>query len=230
MKSVYLNTFILKNNGLSCNLFSWHANKISSKFACTLGLIFILFFFTQCGIAHLMTIRKSDYEPRSEYNQYLAKHNIDTTFSYQLKPIYLDSLSNKKYSLNLYKTQHQGNPSVLQLRMYDNKGKFIYGHEQCFGDVDAFPILDSLPFKKVEYLPVNMNLLFINDLNWIQLTGEQRDKLVILNNKYPYTIIAAYAVWPGWYSHHTLRRLNKYVNTYGKENFLLICVNMTRMK
>lgn len=194
-------------------------------------LLFIVsVFFSQCEIVHLATIRKADYEPRSEYNHYLSKHGFDTTYSFQLNSKYFDSISSIKYALNLYKVEHNGKASVSQLRMYDNHGHFIYGYEQCFGDIDFFNVLDSLPFKKEPRLPVNMNLSFEKDLNWINLSDIEKHLILRQNSIYPFTIIAVYALWPGWYSHHTLKRLNDYVNKYGKENFLIIYVNMTREK
>lgn len=195
-----------------------------------LGLIFFLLFFTQCEIAHLTTIRKDDYEPRSEYNQYLTKNGLDTTFSYQLNPQYIDSISNIKYALNFYKVEHGGKASVSQLRMYNTAGHFIYGYEQCFGNIDYFSILDSMPFKIEPNLPVNMNLSLRNDLNWINLTDSERKNILEQSLNYPYTIIATYSIRWGYYSNHTIKHLKKYIKNFGNENFLIIYVNMTRVK
>jgi hypothetical protein len=64
-----------------------------------------------------------------------------------MNPAYFDSLSTAKFAINTYKLINKVPASPVQIRMYNNNGQFLYGWEQCFGDLKKLGILDILPFK-----------------------------------------------------------------------------------
>lgn len=164
-------------------------------------------------------------ECTSEYNSFLLKNGIDTTYSYQLSYNYRDSLSLEKYAINLYKLKSNTKASPIQIRFYSIDGELLNGYEQCFGDIYRFSLLDSLPMKHAPWLPINYKLNLNNDLNLINLRIDERNKILMQKDKHKFVIIVMYSVWANWYSKHILKAVKSYIKKYGEANFLFIKVN-----
>lgn len=188
-------------------------------------LVILLLSFSSCGIYHYFSVKDRSSESNLLYNRFLLKNGIDTTYSYQLAVNYKDSLSLEKYAINLYKLKSGGKAAPIQIRLYSPDGRLLNGYEFCFGDINKFSLLDSLPMKKVPWLPINYNLNLYNDLNLLNISNDERTKILLQKDKHRFVIIAMYSVWVNWYSKHVLGAVNGYINKYGKENFLFIKVN-----
>jgi hypothetical protein len=178
-----------------------------------------------CSLIHLLSFKEQRIETSDEYTKFLLKNGVDTSFSYQLSQKYYDSISSKRYAINLYKLGHNSNASPIQIRLYSPEGELLNGWEYCFGEITRFPLLDSVPMKKVSYLPINYNLNLYNDLNLLDISPNERNTILSQAKKHDYVIIGMYSIWSGWYSKHTLKVLNNYINKNGKEKFLFIKVN-----
>jgi hypothetical protein len=196
--------------------------KINKQIIYSLVLLLVL---NSCSLIHFLSFKDQGIETPVAYTKFLLQNGIDTTFSFQLSPEYYDSLSTKKYALNLYKTTHNSHASPIQIRFYSNEGKLLNGWEQCFGEITKFPLLDSVPMKKVSHLPINYDLNLNNDLNLLNISSSKRKLIMVQSKKYDYTIIAMYSIWSGWYSKHALKVVNKYINENGKEKILFIKMN-----
>lgn len=190
-------------------------------------LIFIIFLliFSGCGIVHYLSLTERHDESLAEANIYLTQIGIDTNLSYQISKKSLDSLGNPKFALNLYKLETGAKPSPVQVRMYDNEGRFLYGWEQCFGPLHKFDILDSIPFKHVNYLPVNLNLTLKTDISLFQVNEDQHNALIKKGQDFDYVIIVFWAKWAGWYSKNTLHLIKDYVDKYPNKKILFIKLN-----
>jgi hypothetical protein len=178
-----------------------------------------------CSLIHFLSMKDRVPECSSEYNKFLLKNDVDTNYSYQIALNYRDSISYEKYAINQYKLKSNAKASPIQIRFYSRDGELLNGYEQCFGDINEFELLDSLPMKSVSWLPINYKLSLKNDLNLINLSMEERNNILFQKDKYNYVIIVMYSVWSNWYSKHTLRAINSYIKKYGEANFLFIKVN-----
>ena len=59
-----------------------------------------------CSIVYYTnaSLHKKDGEPKSEYNSFLSRLGLDTTYSYQIhEKKNIDSLSTEKYAINVRK-------------------------------------------------------------------------------------------------------------------------------
>ena len=133
----------------------------------------------------------------------------------------------EKYALNTYKLKHNGTFSAIQIRLYNTTNGFIYGWEQCFGDLNKLGILKSFPFLERPHLPVNRNLFLSNEIDIIDISDKEKERLLTTINKFDYVIIVYWSKWPGWYSKDALKRVNKYVTKHSSENILFLKINIS---
>lgn len=178
-----------------------------------------------CVIAHLASVQKPKPEYPKDYNIYLSKIGYDTTYSYQILKSHIDSLSDIKYALNLYKVQSGGGASAIQIRMFDKNGDLVGGYEQCFGEINRTRVLETYPMKLFRTGLINTNLKLENDLNWINITEDEKQRIIEQSLKHEYTAIVLYPMWAGWYSKHPLKVFKKYVVKHGKERTFIVLVN-----
>jgi len=175
-------------------------------------------------LIHLFSVKEKTSENMNESNKILSKFNFDTLFSYQLCGNCIDSLSVEKYAINTYKLKTKDGASPLELRMYNNNGQFINGWEMCFGDIHKLGILDSIPFKRVNHLPINYNLSLSTDLSIVNIPN--RELLHKEIQKSDYIIILYWAKWAGWFNRDVIRETQKYLKKNRKRySILLIAVN-----
>ena len=190
-------------------------------------LLSALLLFNKCFVFHISSLEEQSYKSPEVYNHYLSELNYDTSYSFQLNPRYFDSLTTIKYGLNRYKIEHNSPGfSATQIRFYDKTGMLISGYEQCFGEIKKIPaLLDTFPMRNVAQLPVNYSINLENDLNWIDISDNERASITALIDSTEYTIILAYSIWTGWFSKHILEVFQEYLSQYNDEEYLLILVN-----
>lgn len=187
-------------------------------------LICFIISLNSCDLVHILTVRKMSPESMKESNKFLSKYKIDTTFSYQVYKNCIDSLSIEKYAINTYKLKSGTAASPLQLRMYNNKGVFVNGWEMCFGDIHFLGILDSIPFKKINHLPINQKLSLSSDLSILNI--ENRTLLQQEIEKSDYVILLYWAKWVGWFNRDLIRSTQTYLLQIKKRySVLFISVN-----
>ncbi|MDR1346555.1 MAG: hypothetical protein LBK03_07645 [Bacteroidales bacterium] len=188
-------------------------------------IILLLFSFSSCTfIRFITTVKDPQNENQNDNQQYVLSLGFDTTFSYQLCKSGIDSLSQEKYVLSLYKYDDKYSASVLQLRMYDHAGNFIQGWEQCFWDLHKLGVLDSFPLKRISHLQINYNLKLQQDISLLNISNQSLLDTAIAYNDY--VLIVYYARWTGWFCKDLLKAAKKYVAKHQKEqNILLILVN-----
>lgn len=187
--------------------------------------LFLLFFLQSCFVVHIASIKDSQPESSKDYNKYLSQIGYDTSFSYKISKDYRDSISHAKYALNLHKVEYGGKASVMQIRMYDNKGNLVAGYEQCFGEIRRTKVLETFPMKLLDKKIVNTKLKLKSDLNWINTTESVKQQIVEQSQKHEYTAIVFYSMWAGWYSKHPLKAFHSYVSKHGKDRTFIILVN-----
>jgi len=166
-------------------------------------------------------------ESLTQAKVYLSTLSIDTTNAYKILPSYIDSLSYVKYQIDTYKLEHGTKASPVQLRMYDSHGTFIYGWTQCFGPIERLGLLDSIPLKQLDRLPVNKSLSFQTDLNLFSISEAKRAEHLQNLMKYDYTIIVFWAQWTGWYSKNLLKNIRKYIHKHGDKKIQLLTLNIS---
>ncbi len=189
--------------------------------------IFLIVLLSGCSIVHYANARlhKKDGEPRSEYNSFLSRLGLDTTYSYQIhEKKNIDSLSTEKYAINVWKLKHNGIAGPVQIRMFDNKGQFISGWENCYGELKYFSLFDTIPFRRYSFIPINPLINLQTDLSLVKINNDENLMNSIENCDYVITVY--YAKWTGYYSKNAIREVlnyyNEYKNTY---NILLIFIN-----
>ena len=187
--------------------------------------MFILF--QGCSLYHFLSVEEKKYDTEEEVYTFLEELEIDTNFSYSIKQEYLDSLSFEKYALSTYKLEHKGKASAVQIRLYDTTNGFVYGWEQCFGDLKKLGILKSFPFSEKAHLPVNRNLFLLNEIDIIKLSAKEKDELLVAINKYDNVVIVYWSIWSGWYSKDALKRVNSFVAKHSSENILFLKINVS---
>ncbi len=190
-------------------------------------LLFLTIPLNGCIIVHYVgaELHRKNTEDRIEYNKYLSSKGFDTTFSYQIQnKAKQDSLSAEKYAINVWKIEHNGIAGPVQLRMYDNNGKFISGWENCYGELKYFNLFDSIPFRRFSFIPINPLINLKTDLSLVEI----HNKAALLNqiNHSDYIITIYYAKWAGYYSRNALKNILNYYNKYkDSNNILLIFIN-----
>lgn len=191
----------------------------------TLFCISIAVLFSGCSLIHYFSVSEMKSESMAQVNEYLIRLSIDTNHAYQILPGCIDSLSFSKYQIDTYKLEHGTKASPVQLRMYDNKGNFIYGWTQCFGSIERLGLLDSLPLKQLRHLPVNKSLSFSNDINLFNINDLEKKNIKESIENYDYVLIAFWAEWTGWYSKNLLINLIKYIKRHKEHKILLLTLN-----
>lgn len=193
-------------------------------------LLICLITFGGCSLLHFLTVNdKRPPETHAVYNAFLNNLHIDTTDSFQISGKYYDSLSSTRYALNTYKLKHDGKASPVQIRMYNSKNKLVNGYEQCFGDLSKLGMMDSVPMKKLSWLPVNYDLTLKNDLALLNVSPVCKQTILKECKNYDYTILVFYTKWAGWYSKNTVTMVKHYILQNKKYRFLFIKVNTSPM-
>ena len=158
--------------------------------------------------------------------KYISSHGIDTSFMYRIKKGYLDSLKTMTYALDTENAMRGRGASAVQIRMYSRDGNFIYGWQQCFGNINFFRLFRTVPIScKKTYLPINKHLNFWNDIKLYDISPAEKLGLTEKIKSSKYIIVVYWAEWVGHFSKSTLRKVNHYVNSNKKENILFIKVN-----
>ncbi len=178
-----------------------------------------------CSLIHYLSVSKKSSENLHMANQYLYEISGDSNYSYQISRDLLDSLSEYTYAINTYKLQHGTKASPVQMRMFDNSGVFLYGWSQCFGSIKRLGLLDNIPFKSDSHLPVNMDLSFQKDLELYDIDAQEQEHILNLIKEYDYVIVVYWAMWAGWYSKDTIKRLYKYVDSNDEYSILILKLN-----
>jgi len=189
-------------------------------------LIISVLIFTQSCL--LLTVKKPYYESISMQKKYLKSLNIDTTNVYEFNSIYKDSLNMEKYALNLWKIEHKGKASVLQIRMFDSIGNFLCGWEQCMGKAKKWNIYSTLPLNsKYIHNSINYKLNFYNDLNLFDISINEKERIIEALSKNDYTIILIWSSWAGNYCKKHLKDANKYVKSHSEKNIQVLKLNLS---
>ena len=178
-----------------------------------------------CSLVHYLTVSERTNESMHRANEYLFNISGDTSFSFQMKVDYIDSLSTRPFALNTYKLNKGTNASPVQIRMYTPDGKFIMVWSQCFGNINRLGILDSIPFKKVSHLPINLNLSLQKDLELFKISEKEREKIFETIKDFDYVVILFWAMWTGWYSKDTIKRLYRFQELNGESSILILKLN-----
>jgi hypothetical protein len=170
-------------------------------------------------------LHSKNTETSTEYNRFLSKRGFDTTFSYQIQnKEKIDSLSAKQYAINVWKINHNGIAGPVQLRMYDNSGKFISGWENCYGELKYFNLFDSIPFRRFNFIPINPLINLQTDLSLVNI--HNKEALFNQIDQSDYIISIYYAKWTGYYTKNVLKNILNYYNNYKDSNkILLIFIN-----
>lgn len=190
-------------------------------------VIILMLFLNSCSLLFpFYGIKDAKDEPMVFEKKYLTSHRIDTSNMFRLKRDWHDSLSIMTYALNTYKLTHGGKASADQIRMYDKDGKFLYGWEQCFGNINYYNLFKTVPISSKRYHnDINRNLNFWSDLKLFDLTSSEKDELTEKINKNSYIIVVYWAAWTGHFAKSTLRKVNSYVKQNEKDKILFIKVN-----
>lgn len=194
----------------------------------TIYIIILLLFLSSCNILRFAkaSFSKRENESLKVSNNYLVKRGLDTTFSYKVKPYCIDSLSNENYAINLYKINTGSTASPVQIRMFDNKGEYISGWEQCYGDLKYFDFMDSIPFKAIPSVQRNSKINLYKDLTLIDI--HNIEKLLNKINNSDYVITIYWAKWTGYYSKEVLKEVKTYYDRYKNDyKITLIFINTT---
>jgi hypothetical protein len=187
-------------------------------------ILAVFVFGTSCSLSHSLSTSDPKNEISKEFNGFIYPLTLDTAFSFQINPVYFDSLSrSKSYCLNLYKFKRGGNASPVQIRMYERSGNLVGGWEQCYGDLNHFRLFDSVPIKRIPWHPTNYEITLHNDLKLILRDGKNEEKIQHEIDTHDYTIIVFYTAWAGWYSRDAIKRTLKYVES--NHNIAIIYLN-----
>lgn len=190
-------------------------------------ILFLTITLSGCSLIHYVNanLHRKNSENRTEYNRFLSNRGFDTTFSYQIQNHdKIDSLSTVPYAINVWKINHNGTAGPVQLRMYDNSGKFISGWENCYGELKYFNLFDSIPFRRFSFIPINPQINLQTDLKLVEIHNKEALLNEIEHSDYIITIY--YAKWTGYYTRNALKNILNYYNKYKDSNkILLIFIN-----
>lgn len=189
--------------------------------------IFGLMIISSCGFVHFMGTKATVDQSKPEVANYLIENNLDC-YDYNLlfKDELIDSLSIKKYALNLWQLEYGTTQSTIQLRIYDSLGKLVNGYAQCYGEFKKLNILSEKPFKTFSHLPTNFDLRFKDDIDLWDISESDRQEIFVKANEKKYTLVIYWNIWSNYYSKVMLKELRKYLQKFQmKKEVLIILVN-----
>jgi len=195
------------------------------KYPKVIVVVLMISFFYGCDFIHFMTVSEQRSENIVQSKIFLSKLAIDTCYSYQILPAYIDSLSHSRYQIDSYKLKHGTGASPVQLRMYNSSGIFLNGWTNCFGSIKRLGLLDSLPLKQVRHLPLNKEVSFLTDLAMFNINQNEKQRLIENLKNYDFIVVVFWAEWTGWYSKDLLKRVVKYKNNHKESTILLLTLN-----
>jgi len=170
--------------------------------------------------------------PKNESNEEIDKYLIENKFqSHQYSFLLIDSLSyllsTERHSLNTYKLENGGKSSAIQLRIYDDKGDFYNGYEQCYGSLKRLNILDSNPPRIIPRFPNNQNLKFEHEFELWEIDDAIKRKIIAESKTHTYTFVLYWNIWSNYYSKVLFKEIAKYIEKHQTDDFsiLFIIVN-----
>ena len=192
-------------------------------------LVFLLFAFillslNGCMIPYLISKKDPKVESKEEYNSYLSKIGVDSTYSYQISPIYKDSINVHPYAFYNYKIEKSYPQSTTQIIIFDSTGNLHYGYDTCFGLNELEELFDSIPFKKnIAHFNYNMNKEMSLDqhLNLLDLTSIEREEILKKTKQHEFTVFVHYVKYNGLMIKRTIKDYNKHIRKNNVDAFTI---------
>lgn len=178
----------------------------------------------QCVLIVWASQSKSKPETRKEYNKYLNKLDVDTTYSFQLDTNYIDSLNLSPYALYNYKIQKGYEQSLEQIKIYTSSGELYYGYDVCFSPAMFYELLDSVPFNvNKPHLEHNLNkaVNFNYDINYINASETTKKQLLEKSKQHEFTILLTYTMSSGIISRRMIKDLNEHIKKNNVDVFVI---------
>lgn len=180
-------------------------------------LFSLIMIFNGCLLFHKMTIKDPKIESSDEYNSFLKKIGADTTFSYQIKSDFRDSINKSPYAFYNYKIEKGYPQSSTQIIIFDSTGNLFYGYDTCFGLYALDEIFDSVPFKRNEAefnYNMNNNMKLDKHLNLLSISNTEKELISQEIKKHDFTVFIHYVKYNG----SLITKIIKDYNFHIKEN------------
>lgn len=182
------------------------------------SLIFLIttLFFTSC--LFLLGIKRPKELPIADLNNFLLKHQIDTTQCYAFNRVSYDSFKKKPY-----KPGWEEGFRPIQFKVFNSNGEIISQYASCEGLLRKLKILDSYPPGNV--FPLDSNQTLLNDLKMYRDYNGNKINLRS-RNEYDLFFVVYWATCLGKPSLNMMKNVYNYQNTYSKKKIKIIKVNV----
>lgn len=185
---------------------------------------FILFSLNGCMIPYLISKKEPKKESKEEYNSFLSKLGVDTTYSHQISPSYKDSINVHPYAFYNYKIEKAYPQSTTQIIIFDSTGNLHYGYDTCFGLYELEELFDSIPFKKNNaHFNYNMNkkMSLEQHLNLLDLTPIEREEISKETKQHEFTVFVHYVEYNGLLIKRIIKDYNKHIRKNNVDAFTI---------
>lgn len=194
-------------------------------------LILIFMAVSACLLPYAISIKDPKIESPQEYNPFLSKLGADTSFSYQIKNNYRDSVNKSPYAFYNYKIEKGYPQSTTQIIVFDSTGNLFYGYDTCFGLYSLDEFFDSVPFKRNEAeFNYNMNdeMRVTSHLNLISKTADEKRILLEKIDKHEFTVFIHYVKYNGALIKKIIKDYNKHITKNNIDAFTIYMNMATR--
>lgn len=162
--------------------------------------------------------------------RYLRSIKVDQTHLYDLSCDYYDSISMRKYAVNLHKLEDGINASVVQFRLYYPDGKLVTCWEQCLGDARELGYFDMVPMHpKFDHIPINNKLSLLDDLNIFDIDPWTKDEILQAAKEYDFVMILFWAEYAGVFTKRMFRDVYNYIEKDTEHTYLVLKLNTAKI-
>lgn len=185
--------------------------------------ILLVLVFVSCNLIRMVQVgtQEQDDEGFEEVKSFLNKKNYLYDKSFMLTDVDINKkMKSKKHTL--------GNPkkgySYIQVRVYDSIGNYYSAYSQCLGSFNEKHFLTSYPAPlndKFNFL--NTSLKFSSELELISTTKEEKENVLNISRKHPYTIVVYWNIRTKYYSKKVLKEVSNYKKKYKDKIYVILC-------
>ncbi len=180
---------------------------------------------TSCSLLHFFYLTGQANETEKQISYFLRKEEIPYDYSLLLLDSVWYKLNEERHALNMYRLRTETSASLIQLRLYNNKGEIINGYTKSYGKFDRMDFLNTNLGLFKNIMPTNYNLRLEDEFELFDITETMKKEILSKARESDRIILCYWNIWRLDYSMPMLKAIKKYKRTHPNERGLVILVN-----